>query len=254
MKHLILLAAVFMAAGANAMPADPPAKDDVVAFSASVRVDVDAAGKLVKVEVPQDLPEAIRSAIEQRVASWQYQPTKIEGVPQAATTYVAVNACAIPVAGGYRLGVDFDGNGVRTAGDRRLMPPEYPSIAQRSGAEAEFVLLLGIEKDGRVVIDEIEKADVSGRVGEKDFTLMLRKWVKTLRFDPEIVAGHPIRGQARMPVSFVMGDHGNRRTLKKEEWQANAKASRECQLASGNSELSPVALRPAVTIIPTPAG
>ena len=96
------------------------AADDkrVVAFNASVRVEVDAAGKPVKVEAPADLPEAIRGYIEKRVASWQYQPAKVAGVARPAVTYVAVNACAVPVSEGFRLGLDFDGNGPRRVGDR----------------------------------------------------------------------------------------------------------------------------------------
>jgi hypothetical protein len=211
----------------------------------------------VKVEAPGDLPEAIRGIIEKRVASWQYQPGKIEGVAQAATTYVAVNACAVPVAEGFRLGVDFDGNGPRVAGDQRLTPPMYPTIALRSGVEAEFKLILGIETDGSVAIDEIERADVSGHAAKaaarNEFELELRRWVKTLRFDPEMVAGKPVREQVGLPVSFVVRDRVDRQALK-EALQAKAKASRECQLASGASDMKPAALQPAVAVIPAPAG
>lgn len=105
----------------------------VVAFSASVRVDVDATGKPVKVEAPADLPDVIRSYIEKRVATWQYQPAKQDGQPVAATTYVGINACAVPAEGGYRLGLDFNGNGPRNAGDQRLKPPLYPNEPERLG-------------------------------------------------------------------------------------------------------------------------
>jgi hypothetical protein len=257
MKHLLLLATLAMVTGAGAALADTPAKRDVVTLHASVRVEVDAAGKPVKVEAPRDLPEAIRNSIEKRVASWQYQPGMIDGVPQAATTYVAVNACAVPVAEGYRLGVDFDGNGPRVAGDQRLPPPVYPSLALRTGTEAEFKLILGIQTDGSAVIDEVEKAEISGsggrRAGSHEFELELRRWVKTLHFDPELVAGKPVREQVGVPVSFAIRDRVDRQALK-EALLAEAKASRECQLASGASDMKPVALQPAVAVIPTPAG
>ena len=54
---------------APAVAADDVRKPGVVAFNASVRVDVDASGKPVKVEAPADLPDSIRSFIEKRVAS-----------------------------------------------------------------------------------------------------------------------------------------------------------------------------------------
>ena len=244
---------------ALAFPAAVPAigaedtPSNVVAFHASVRVDVDASGKPVKVEAPADLPDAIRAFVEKRVASWQYQPAKLAGVPQAATTYVAVNACAVPVAQGYRLGVDFSGNGPRTAADRVLVPPMYPRLAQRSNTSAEFVLILGIEADGHVVIDQIERADISGRAGASEFEPLLRQWVKTVRFDPEHVAGKPVRGQVRMPVEFSMRDPGDREA-RREALQVQAKISRECRIASGAGDMKPVAVQSVVTVIPTPAG
>lgn len=237
---------------APAMASDG-AKAEVVAFNAAVRVEVDAIGKPVKVEAPADLPEAIRAFVEKRVASWQYMPAKVAGIPQPAVTYVGVSACAVPVAEGYRLGIDFTGNGPRTAADRRLDPPMYPPLAQHRGTEAEYVLILGIEADGHVVIDQIEHADVSARAGASEFEPLLRRWIKSVRFDPELVAGKPVRGQVRMPVTFSLHGPGDRQALQ-QELQLKAKSSRECQIASGDGEMKPVALQPAVTVIPTPAG
>lgn len=240
----MLLSALLVAQAAE------PEKRDVVAFSASVRVDVDAAGKPVKVEAPADLPEAIRGYIEQRVASWQYQSAKIEGVPQSATTYVAVHACAVPVAEGYRLGMDFHGNGVRVAGGERLTGPMFPGGALQGKTEASFVLILGIAPDGHVDLDSIENVDASRAVANK-FRPILHSWANSLRFDPERVAGNPVRGQARVLMKF----NGRDPRELADEAQIKAKASRECQVAAtGDAGLRPVALQPAVTVIPTPAG
>ncbi len=257
MKTLSLCVAIACAAAQPVAAADDAADDaadaDVVAFNASVRVEVDAAGKPVRIEAPADLPEAIRAFVEKRVASWQYTPAQVAGVPQAAVTYVGVNACAVPVGAGYRLGVDFAGNGPRTAADRTLVPPMYPRLAQRRNTSAEFVLILGIEADGRAVIDQIERADISGRAGASEFEMVLRQWVKTVRFDPEHVAGKPVRGQVRMPVEFSMRDPGDREA-RREALQVQAKISRECRIASGAGDMKPVAVQSVVTVIPTPAG
>ncbi|HSD17464.1 MAG TPA: hypothetical protein VLC71_09445 [Thermomonas sp.] len=253
MKAITLCFALGCAAAAPAAAADDTASTEVVAFNATVRVEVDAAGKPVRVEAPADLPEAIRAFVEKRVASWQYTPAQVAGVPQSAVTYVGVNACAVPAGTGYRLGVDFAGNGPRTAADRKLEPPMYPRLAQRSGTEAEFVLILGIEADGHVVIDQIERADISGRPGAGAFEPLLRQWIKTVRFDPEHVAGRPVRGQVRMPVEFSMRAPGDRDALR-EELQIQAKISRECQIAAGTNDMKPVAVESVVTVIPQPAG
>lgn len=240
---------VGLLAAASGQAAEP----DVVAFNGSVRVEVDAAGKPVKVEAPADLPDAIRTFVEKRVASWQYMPAKLEGVPQASITYVAVNACAVPVAEGYRLGVDFNGNGPRRAGDLRLDPPMYPMLAHRAGTEATFVLILVTDAAGNAQIDAIEHADISGRAGAAAFEPTLRRWAQGVRFDLEQVAGKPVPARVRVPVLFSMGLKQDRKTLR-EELQAKAKSSRECQLASGGGDIMPVALEPAVTVIPRPAG
>jgi hypothetical protein len=253
MKPACIALALACVASTAATAADTPAKRDVVAFNASVLVEVDAAGKPVKVEAPADLPEAIRGFVEKRVASWQYLPAKLEGVPQASTTYVSVKACATPVAEGYRLGVDFNGNGPRRAGDLRLDPPMYPMLAHRAGTEATFVLILATDAAGKAQIEAIEHADISGRAGAGAFEPTLRRWAQGVRFDLEQVAGKPVPARVRVPVLFSMGLKQDRKTLR-EELQAKAMASRECQIAAGESGIKPIALEPAVTVIPKPAG
>ena len=61
MKTLSLCVAIACAAAQPVAAADDAADADVVAFNASVRVEVDAAGKPVRIEAPADLPEAIRA-------------------------------------------------------------------------------------------------------------------------------------------------------------------------------------------------
>ena len=252
MRHARVLAAAVLFSTAPALAGDRDTSKDVVAFNASVRVEVDAAGKPVKVEAPADLPEAIRGYIEKRVESWQYQPAKVGGVTRPAVTYVAVNACAVPVAEGFRLGLDFDGNGPRRAADRPLPPPVYPPRAQMAGTEADFVLILDLRADGTAQIASIEKAEFRGRVGRTEVQQELYRWVKSVRFDMELVDGHAVPSRVRIPVVFAMGPQGGRDALVA-ELQAKAQASRECLAASGEPS-RPVALESVVTVIPSPAG
>lgn len=230
---------------------EPAAK--AVAFQANVRVEVDASGKPVKVEAPADLPEAIRSYIEKRVASWQYQPAKQDGVAVPAMTYVQVVACAVPTkTGEYHLAADFDGNGPRNAGDARILPPNYPQLDEMRGYEAEFVLILDLATDGRASLAEIEKAEVSKHGRAKEFVQELRRWAKTLKFDPEQIAGRPVAGQIRMPVEFVLSDRSDW-NAQRDEVRAKINASRECQMAQGESAMRPVVIDSVIKVTPIPA-
>ncbi len=231
--------------------AEPAAR--VVAFEASVRVDVDATGKPAKVEAPADLPDAIRTYIERRVATWQYEPAKQNGVAVAATTYVSVNACAVPAEGGYSLGLDFDGNGPRRAGDQAFLPLQYPLEAMRSGTRAEFVVILDIGPDGVVSIANVEKSEFQGRSGRSAFMPVIERWANKIRFDPELVAGKPVQGKVRMPIEFILSDGRRNLPALAKDFQTKARASRECQLASGVNDTKPVAINSVVKVTPSPA-
>lgn len=233
---------------------------DVVAFNAGVRVDVDATGKPVKVEAPQDLPLAVRTYIEKRVASWQYEPARQAGVAVPATTYVKVGACAIPLAAGsgYRLGMDYKGNGPRVANAHGMMPPpHYPADALRRGISGDFKVVVRINADGTAEATDINAITTSGkgRGYLATFEPALRQWVKGLQYEPEIVAGIPVATRVLVPVTFTLRG-GNSRSDIKRELVDMALASSECKRANvaGAPELYPVALDSPVKVTPTPAG
>jgi len=263
MRVLPLSLAFACLAAPAAFAADDTVKPAVVAFNASVRVEVDASGKPVKVEAPADLPESIRSFIEKRVASWQYQPAKQGGVPVGATTYVKVGACAIPDAtsGGYKLGVDFKGNGPRlVSASGNLPPPQYPIEAIRKSVTGTYIVNYSIQPDGSTQVGDIELAD-----GPKQSAKWLRpaitRWAESLRYEPEQVNGQAVVTTMSFPVEFKITTSTKResnetwRARYKAELEARAMASSECQLASGASVgLMPIALDSPVKVIPTPAG
>ena len=260
MKHGIWLL-LGMGIMAPAAAADE-AKPGVVAFNASVRVDVDASGKPLKVEAPADLPESIRGFIEKRVASWQYQPAKQGGVAVGATTYVKVGACAIPDAtsGGYRLGVDFKGNGPRlVSASGNLPPPQYPMEAARKSIGGTYMVSYAIRPDGSTQVSDIELVD-----GPKQSAKWLRpainRWAESLRYEPEQVNGQAVATNMSFPVEFKVTTDRTRETQKtwraryKAELESRAMASSECQLASGAAVgLMPIALDSPVTVVPSPA-
>lgn len=245
-----LLAAMPAVAGDKAEP-------KVVAFNASVRVEVDASGKPVKVEAPADLPEAIRGYIEKRVASWQYEPARENAIPVPAVTFVQVGACAIPVAEGYRLGLDFKGNGPRIAEQyNRLMPPMYPRDAQMGGATGAFKVSYAIQPDGSTKLKSIETLEESSGRYAKSFRSVLTKWAESLRYQPEMVNGRAMATEMAIPVDFTLDYDGTAGWRKRylDELQARAIASKECVAAGAPEGLMPIATNSPVRITPVPAG
>lgn len=254
MKTIPAFAALACLAALPALAADD-AKSKVVAFNASVRVEVDAAGKPVKVEAPADLPEAIRGFIEKRVASWQYEPAKVDGVPASAVTYVRVGACALPVAEGYRLGLDFKGNGpaIANSGPWFMPPPRYPVDAMRGGGEGSFKVSYAIQADGTTKLVSIESlAGTSGRHA-KTFRSALTSWIEGLRYQPEQVNGMPVATDMSFPVDFRLDQRTSRQSYR-EEREKEALSSKECVAASMPGGPLPIALNSPVKVMPVPAG
>jgi TonB family protein len=236
---------------------DDAKKPDVVAFNASVRVEVDAAGKPVRVEAPADLPEAIRGFIEKRVASWQYEPAKANGLPAPAVTFVRVGACAIPAANGYRMGLDFKGNGpgLVDAGPWFIPPPQYPRELQRRGAEGTFKVTYAIQADGKTRIASIEPIDGTGNRDVNAFRSALTDWIEGMRYQPEQVAGMPVTTEMSFPVSFVLSSSGPRTNAEyRKELEARAMTSKECIAASTPAGPLPIATNSPVMVTPVPAG
>lgn len=260
MKTAPLGFALAVMAALPAMAADGPDKPGVVAFNANVRVEVDATGKPVTVEAPADLPESIRSFIEKRVASWQYTPAKENGRTAAAVTFVAVGACAIPAAEGYRLGLDYKGNGPRLlTPSGQLTPPPYPKEALRSAISGTFKVEYAIQANGSTRLEDVETLEGGNKMA-KLFNPTLKRWVEGLRYEPEQVNGRPVATTMHFPVEFKIdtgpSNMGSERWRENylAELQARAIASNECIAASAGNGLPPVAENSPVEVIPTPAG
>lgn len=255
MKHAMAAALSMMLLGGWAQAG---MATDVVRFQTNVQVDVDAAGQPVRVVMPEDLPAEVRTFIEQRVRSWQYQSATLAGEPQPATTYIWVNACAVPENGAFRLAANFGGNGPRLQGKSSFAPwPRHPVSAMIGRVEAEMDVVAEFDDHGNVRSSRFENAAFHkdgkplaisrARLFEPD----LKQWLHNVHFDPEIVAGRPVSSQMRFHVVFKLA--GNSAAGFHEQLQEEARASAECQ-AAANAGIVPVAVNPAVRVIAAPQG
>ncbi len=243
-----IVAGAFVAA-ATASAGTPPG-EKVVAFHAVVRVDVGASGEPVSVQAPEALPAVVRKALEERVADWGYEPATRDGVAVESTTYVSVGVCAAPQGDGIRLGVDFKGNGPRLLTPMsRLAPPPYPDEAVRAHAQGSFTVNYAVLPDGSTRVVSVEATDGGGLGGNrKAFEKALTDWATGLRYEPERVAGAPVATRQSVPVIFEL----SRRALRLPARRDPA-ASQECQAATGQGGLVPVALDSPVKVTPRPA-
>lgn len=227
------------------------AADGIVAFQATARVDVDATGKPVRIEAPTDLPAPIRVFIEKRIATWQYSPAMVEGVPQAGTTYVRVGACAVPEGDQYRLAIDYKGNGPRFADGKPLVPPPYPFDAMKRQVGGSFEVIVAIAEDGTATPESVKPLQEDRRWNDT-FRIALEQWVRRMRYDTEQVAGQPVATRMRIPIVFTPGGSQSRQELR-EELEGEASAKDECRLATGAAGgLQPIALDSPIKV--TPAG
>ena len=156
MKHLI--AAVLRLASSVALAAEP----EVISFRTDAKVVLDPAGKPLSIEAAADLPAPVREFIEQRVATWSFSVRQHEGQSGGAVTYLKLGACAIPVeGGGYRLAVDFKGNGPVIMGP--MQAPGFPMEARHSGESADTLVTYMVEPDGTATFEGVEfKVVVAG--------------------------------------------------------------------------------------------
>lgn len=169
-------------------------------------------------------------------------------------TFVRVGACAIPVAGGYRLGLDFKGNGpaIVDAGPWFIPPPRYPQEMLRAGGEGSFQVSYTIQVDGTTRVDSIEPLAGTGGRHVKAFRSALTSWIKALRYRPEQVNGIPVATEMSFPVDFELRDAKSLQGYR-EELEHRALASREWVAAMPGGPL-PIARNSPVKVTPVPAG
>lgn len=228
----------------SAVAAEPVSKP--VAFHTWARVSLDAAGQPTSIEPSPELPEAVREYLRARVAQWHFSPPMRDGKTGSAVTFVRLGACALPEpGGGYRLGVDLKGNGPRYASAGIMVPPIYPRSDMRRGREASMRVSYLVEPDGSTRFERVEFTD--GRPHRDDsFEDAARDWVEQMHYEPEVLAGQPVRTRVEVPVTFTLG------APSRHSRAASVLASEECQLAAGAAPagLQPLAMDSPVQVEP----
>lgn len=249
MKRLAIGSVALGASLAFAQPPNDAPKP--VAFTAEARVEVDPDGTLVKVEAAQDLPESIRTFIEQQLKTWKYVRRHREDMTGNAATWVYLNACAVPApGGGYTMGLAFHGNGPRIAGGGKWPVPRFLFIAVSKAQVAGRVdVHFVVKPDGTATFESMEGwQDARTR---KPMRSAIEQWIEDLRFEPEEIGGRPVATRETVPLVIKLGDRTTSDDLRDKAMQ-----SPQCkQAAAAGQAIAPslgsVAVDSVVDIIPS---
>ena len=235
MKSSVFLAAWLLPA--SVLAAAPPVEPQPVLFGAQSRVVVDATGAIVSVERPTSLPAAVADAIEAKIRALHFEPARIDGRSVGGTTYVQMQACAVPKGGNYALVVKYRGNG---PGMDKNPPPRFPYAAMRSNVVASYSLQYDVQSDGSVKLASLERIQGGNRFA-RDFEAELKAWVPQLHFLPEQVDARTVPTRLQRTVEFrggggqtFSGPAAAQRAIQREQAQAQAQriASNDaCQAA-----------------------
>jgi hypothetical protein len=199
-KQTIAVAAALAALSFTSNAGQPTLKP--LSFRAEARVEVDEAGKLVKVEASKDLPEAVRRYLEQQLSTWKYvRHDRTQGGGNAAT-WVSLGACAVPKADGtYALGLAYFGNGPRIAdGGNWKVTSELAMQVGRQQLSGEARVHFTVNADGTAKFESFEFPRQDARLRKA-----LANFVQGQRFDPEELDGHPVTTRETLPVRFRSG-------------------------------------------------
>lgn len=238
MKRLIALFSllVLVSSGAHA---DEDAKP--VYFGTSVKLTVDASGKVQAAEARADMPEALRGVIEGRARDWRFAPPTVDGVAVGGVTYALVGACVIPVDDdGYRVAIDYKRNGPLSTDrpDGVVTPPRYPVDAVRMRKEAKTVVDFTVGANGRASLNDI-RYEGDSAAGHQYFDAAIRRWVEAMRYTPERLGDAAVATRIQMPVEFFLGERPEEKPSAERHGEPSAP---ECQAAVSDTSEQPVAV------------
>lgn len=238
MQPLIVLLPLLLLASAD-VHADKVAQP--IYFRTSVKLTVDASGKVQAAEAPAGMHKALRGVIEGRARDWHFAPTTLNGVAVGGVTYALVGACAIPVDGdGYRVAIDYKRNGPLSTDrpDGVVTPPRYPVDAVRMRKEATTVVDFTVGANGRASLNDI-RYEGDSAAGHQYFDAAIRRWVEAMRYTPERLGDAAVATRIQMPVEFFLGERPEKKPGAERHGESSVP---ECQAAVPDTSEQPLAV------------
>lgn len=190
------IALLFLAASALAAALPTAAREATWAGVKWATVDIDDGGRVVAIELGPDLTPAFEAALRHEIATWAFEPARIDGAAVASRTHLFVNLRASDLGAG-RAGVQVVSvsNGPRPTGKRDM---HYPDRAVERRVQGTVMLTLTVAADGSVAH---AAADAEAHPLLRSAAL---RSAGGWRFIPEQVAGQPVATRIRAPVAYCI--------------------------------------------------
>ncbi|MCI4568107.1 energy transducer TonB [Lysobacter sp. CFH 32150] len=180
---------------------------------------IDKQGAVLDYKINAPLEPPVKQLVDTAVRKWRFEPVLRGGVPVNAKSLMYLSLTAMPVDAGYQLKVDR----VRFGGTRILAThpilPRYPLEAVRARVNAEVIVALRIDGDGKVVDAVAVRSRLLNAKGPEKLQAALRK-----RFEQASViatkswtyqaaeAGDVPETTVLLPVSYCVGEGCQTRT------------------------------------------
>lgn len=223
-----ILLSLAMLAGANAVAADNAPAEPLV-FRAQARIEVDAAGNLVKVGVIKDLPDPVRQQVAHQLARWKFSLRPREGAnARTAATWLLLSACAVPEANGaYSLGLGYHGHGPRiTGGGPWSITPGMGSMVAKYKLTGSVDVHFVVHADGKSTLESVEGLDDSR--GSQLLRTEIEHMVELNRFEPEEIDGQPVPTRQILTLEYGPGDRSRSYEF---HWRTSILGSPQCMAA-----------------------
>ena len=223
-----LLSCALLGSGANAVAAEV-ASPQPLAFRAQARIEVDAAGNLVKVGVIKDLPEPMRQQVAQQLARWTFSLHPREGAEaKTAATWLLLSACAVPAPdGAYSLGLGYHGHGPRIAGGGPwAITPAMGSVVSRYKLTGSVDVHFVVHPDGKSSLESVDGLDDSR--GSQLLRTEIEHMVELNHFEPEQIDGRPVATRQILTLRYGPGERSRSYEF---HWRASILGSEQCMTA-----------------------
>ncbi|MET0656342.1 MAG: hypothetical protein ABWY94_12290 [Pseudoxanthomonas sp.] len=145
---------------AHAAAAEENRQADYQAF-VSGTIQVTKEGTVSAYALKEEVKPAVRTLLDKNIRSWRFEPILVDGYPVVATTSMALRLVAVPMANKqYALSIAEARFGDPDQSDT-VVPPPYPPDALRAAREAEVMLILQLDPQGRVLNVHAEQTSLN---------------------------------------------------------------------------------------------